>query len=75
MSDWISVEDRLPENGQDVLLVHMIRDDASSIMSGWVDNNYWFENCYYGKAARIPASDITHWMPLPSPPNKRNEHE
>ncbi len=65
---WISVEDRLPDSGQDVLLVHMIRDDASSVMSGWRDGTHWFENCYYGKPALVPKEDITHWMPLPSLP-------
>ena len=69
MTEWISIEDRLPESGQDVLLVHMISDDASSVMSGWRDSNHWFENCYYGKPANVPKEDITHWMPLPEPPD------
>ena len=64
MSKWISLQERMPENGQTVLLhcdgcilmgVH--RAKASSP----------FQSTYSG--AQDPyGHDITHWMPLPEPP-------
>ena len=72
MSEWISVKDGLPERWQSVLVC-----DASDKTEDWeeyvayavfapcskgccdpnfdIKSNNWFQN-------------ITHWMPLPSPP-------
>lgn len=63
-SAWISVEDRLPLYGQDVLAARMYGADVD----GWAyeiviahisnirDSVYW------------NATNITHWMPLPDAP-------
>lgn len=61
--EWVSVEDRLPEY-QSVILVYTISEytqtaylEASSRL--WVGiGNY-----------RQPK--VTHWMPLPQPPNQK----
>ena len=69
MSEWISVRDRLPENGQTVLLhcdgcilMGVCRTKASTP----------FQSTYSG--AQDPyGHEITHWMPLdalPPPPNE-----
>jgi len=68
---WISVEDRLPEIQQDVLAVHMIRDNPSAIMSVWWAAGRWYENCYHGDHAAMPDDAVTHWMPLPEPPEDK----
>ena len=61
-NEWISVEDRLPE--EDVrVLVYLDSDrsytkiDTDRLMTGglWVR---WFK-------------DVTHWMPLPEPPTEK----
>ena len=68
MSEWISVEDRLPKTRRAVLV--------------WVPHN----ECYY--LANFEAGEwtswqgnrhlwwcdvLTHWMPLPNPPESRDE--
>lgn len=67
-NEWISVDEKLPENGQVVLFYQ--KDGfiycaeyfaGNALMSpGWfIDNDSW------------DAKEVTHWMPLPAPPNSR----
>lgn len=69
-NEWISVDERLPENGQ-IVLFHQ-KDGfiycaeyfaGNALMSpGWfIDNDSW------------DAKDVTHWMPLPAPPKKEGD--
>lgn len=64
MSDWISVEDRLPDFETDTLLV-CVRckhgDDYFSDTDGFQEGEfaYW---------SRQSNCSVTHWMPLPAPP-------
>ena len=51
---WISVEERLPEPGQRVLCHSDVGSDRII--------------AYLSIASGFP-SEVTHWMPLPSPPN------
>lgn len=71
-NEWVSVEERLPENGQ-IVLFHQ-KDGfiycaeyfaGNALMSpGWfIDNDCW------------DAKEVTHWMPLPAPPKKEHNHE
>lgn len=57
MDNWIKVEDRLPDNMQDVLMYDKNRGRIIGFYSGgqWGDDlrNY---------------HQVTHWMPLPDPP-------
>ena len=56
VQEWISVEDRLPENSEDVVVCHRnkwVTKDA------WLGSNWWLQN---------DVNPITHWMPLPQPP-------
>jgi hypothetical protein len=68
---WISVADRLPEIGTEVLvyrpgsergkvtaLARFIRHEAAT--------DYWWDNAYPGKGNMHLDTSITHWMPLPS---------
>ena len=56
---WINVEDRLPENGRDVL----VADKESDIVcTAWYSA---FEECFNRQVAGI---NITHWSELPTPP-------
>jgi len=74
--NWISVEDELPKQKEDVLLVHILANDPSSIFLGYRDGVWWFETHYYcaaddanvHRSHNIPHDQITHWMPLPPNP-------
>ena len=70
MSNWISVEDRLPKNNECVLVF------ANDIISNWMltleayicpeyDSFDWIQ---------LDGEDfpciVTHWMPLPEPPEQ-----
>lgn len=63
-TEWISVEERLPEAGVDVLVSIKIRDrvvvDTDHIYCG-----NWFS---YGILHPSPRAYVTHWMPFPEPP-------
>jgi hypothetical protein len=60
---WISVEERLPEEGKNVL-VCICADGKYDITRGWYDKKQGF--CCWDDAAMESADFITHWMPLPS---------
>lgn len=61
---WISVEERLPEDYEDVVII--MRNGASS----------WYRVAYreyggwsFGGGRRVP-DEVTHWMSLPKPPKE-----
>ena len=60
--EWISVEDRLPDTGVEVMTlmrgVHMLAWRTKD--TEWINDNDESEgiNC------------VTHWMPLPEPPKE-----
>lgn len=63
MSEWISVKDRLPEDGDDL-----------SIMLVWrgIEHDYDTVRWRYQQGWDCVIQDkatITHWMPLPKPPS------
>lgn len=71
-NEWVSVEDRLPEDRQ-IVLFHQ-KDGfiycaehlagVKDLPPAWlIDNDSW------------EGENITHWMALPTPPEKENSHE
>lgn len=64
MSNWISVEDKLPEEGVKVLCSYEnYNKHAGFIVAMFVNGSF------YGGGNYAPRG-ITHWMPLPEPPKK-----
>lgn len=65
MSEWISVKDRLPNEGAYVL---GLSDDGviECRVTNGVLKSVWFSSHGCGCCAEDDV--ITHWMPLPEPP-------
>lgn len=69
--EWISVEDRLPEIGVNVIIHCIDRDfeNDPEVVIGWVyrimDNIPWWQSIHANEDEDLT---ITHWMPLPKPP-------
>ena len=61
VQEWISVDDRLPENGKEGVLIALRWGEVDI---GWCEDGRWrseFVNEY-------EDGEVTHWMPLPNPP-------
>lgn len=65
-SGWIRAEDGLPEQGHHVLV--WVTDDADepyAELASWCESRggYWIGAVTWGR------DEVTHWMPLPEPPD------
>jgi len=60
---WISVEDELPEKGKDVLVYPGFKTGYCHPNGGWF--------VYLGRKSY--SDTISHWMPLPEPPENSDE--
>ena len=67
MSEWIRVEDRLPEKDQECIVYSseigvMVEtfEDRHAANNWLVDIQAWCGRC--------EEYEVTHWMPLPEPP-------
>lgn len=56
VQEWISVDDRLPEQGEKAICI----DADGDMMIGKYTEWGWMFPCYF--------EDLTHWMPIPEPP-------
>lgn len=63
-SKWISVEDRLPEEGEVVMCRHKAREYP--VFCQWDESDLCWENTSWTFGRGL----ITHWMPLPEPPKE-----
>ena len=61
MSNWIDVNDRLPENDREVLIYSLWQ----TIDIGWYYNGEWSCENY-----NCEDGDVVAWMPLPEPYKK-----
>lgn len=66
MSEWISVDDRLPEDEVEVLIFYELKDKKRNgvtieKITHPADGNLW--SC-------TDKEIISHWMPLPNAPDK-----
>jgi hypothetical protein len=60
MSEWISVEDRLPDLNNDRYLICIRFPNGTKC----VREALW----HYGKFLGESLESVTHWQPLPEPP-------
>ena len=61
VQEWISVDDRLPENGREGVLIALRWGEVDI---GWCEDGRWrseFVNEY-------EDGEVTHWMLIPQPP-------
>ena len=69
VQEWISVKDRLPEKGTEVLAFdHYGRPLIAKLVENYYfsDGVSWYDRLGY----YLGMSIITHWMPLPEPPKE-----
>ena len=64
--EWINVNDRLPSNTNDVLVIN---DDGRMAVSCYflAKDIYVWER----RDDQIGLGNVTHWMPLPQPPKDK----
>lgn len=67
MSEWISVKDRLPNYGDDCLIYI---NKEIHFAHYWQDDFY---QPYTSYNSRYIKKNITHYMPLPKPPEDTND--
>ena len=72
MSEWISVEDRLPEDNEDVLTTQFNYLDESKgryFIVGYRKGEHWYDAAKNDDDWNDEMFMPSHWMPLPEPPN------
>lgn len=71
MSEWISVKDRLPEKGVQVICFNGGRMFGSFTLAEIKTDNEGFTawHIYGVNEDNAGFGSVTHWMPLPEPPN------
>lgn len=65
-NEWVSVEERLPENNAQVLMWSAKWNIAEA--GSYYNGRFWV---YSEIGDAYIADDITHWMSLPEPPDRR----
>ena len=58
VQEWISVKDRLPEQGEEAICIAADGDMMIGKYTEWG----WMFPCYF--------EELTHWMPIPQPPKE-----
>lgn len=67
--EWVSIEDRLPENDMDVLIYRGGYIGNLMNVYTYIGDNKWMDE--YGYWSCTDNEGITHWMPLPPPPTEK----
>ena len=63
---WVSVDERLPEDEQDVFVYGI--ENGSPFWDATYYRQHSGEPPYWGCTGFDHESEVTHWMPLPPPP-------
>lgn len=80
MSEWISVKDRLPGRYETVLIaistVNGYGDPAKLVTIGGYDHSEKRWEQYTSTDRQLCQGEtVTHWMPLPEPPEEEQKNE
>ena len=71
---WISVDERLPHNLEDVLAFEKYKDVpfVGFYRDGrWIANQDFVYSLSGVISSDIDSHNVTHWMPLPTPPKTK----
>ncbi len=66
--DWISVEERFPDES-DIYIVSGTNPGTPNIHKRWRSMAYWNAKLQYWDCAF--SKHVTHWRPLPDPPEEQ----
>lgn len=66
MSEWISIEDMIPESKQFPSELVLVACNDQTIHIGYSHKGLMKIQCSHCKEGRT----VTHWMPLPNPPEE-----
>ena len=61
---WIPVTERLPEAFVSVLVNMPGEKPSPTVREGFISNNGVWHSAYFDRE----SDEVTHWMPLPEPP-------
>ena len=68
---WIEVASEVPDDDKDVLIYMKETNETHSAVSvGHLRMGRWFD---YAASYDLPTDCVTHWMPLPEPPNEKEK--
>ena len=65
MQNWIKCSERMPDDFVDVLVT-----DGVHVEVMWLDCDEYWDNWLEPRAVTVDREDITHWQPLPEPPQE-----
>lgn len=70
---WIPCSERLPETGTDVIVYYPYWQE-SPVQIAHLQHDYYLWETSDGEY-NLPAKAVTHWMPLPEPPESEAQNE
>ena len=81
MTDWISIDERMPEQNCPILIycperkgrvfIAIYERNWQGVVNG--DGVRWMADMFFGDGvAYTYKQDVSHWMPLPDPPTNNN---
>lgn len=70
MNNWISVEDKLPDEDYVLVVSNGHVRCATYHQSKYKQSDFWCEVNYDNYGDVIELDGVTHWQPLPEPPKE-----
>lgn len=72
---WIPCSEIMPKNNTPVLYVWHSKNGAIAVLHGWHFEIHAIGSAWHQSGCGIdrPDDEVTHWMPLPDPPEEGAE--
>lgn len=67
--NWISADEKLPEDCQDVLLFAINEMGTKELMVGHIEKCVWHYCCLFYVSIGLHNVKVTHWCELPDYPS------